>query len=96
MRTGFERLDEQLPALDVDPLNDAFQRGLGVDQVAILLGEAAEAGFQVVEFVEGVEVHRAELGELVAELGDFALHIVAARVSPLAEASSPAAARSMP
>ena len=43
---GFERGKEKLPAIDVDPLNDAFERGLGVDQVAVLLRETAEARFE--------------------------------------------------
>ena len=43
---GLQRGQEELPAVDVDPLDDPFERRLGVDQVAILLREAAEAGFQ--------------------------------------------------
>ena len=74
---GFERRQEQLAAVDVDPLDDPFERGLGVDQVAVLLREAAEAGFEIVELVERIEIHRAELVELVAELGDFVFDCVA-------------------
>ena len=53
--------------------------GLGVDQVAVLLREVAEAGFELVEFVEGIEVDRADVVELVAEFGDFAFDCVAVR-----------------
>ena len=60
-----------MPAVDVDPLDDSLERRLGVDQVAILVGELFESGFELLQFVERVEVDRADVVDLVAKLGDF-------------------------
>ena len=43
---GFQRRQEQLPAVDVDPLDDSFERRLGVDQVAILAATASRSGLR--------------------------------------------------
>ena len=75
----FQRGQKQLPAVDVDPLDDSLQRRLGLDQVAILAGELLEAGFELLQFVERFEVDGADVVDLVAQLGDFALDRFAIR-----------------
>ena len=77
----FQRRQEQLPAVDVDPLDDSLQRCLRVDQVAILVGKLFESGFELLQFVERLEIDRADVVDLVAKLGDFPLDASRSKVA---------------
>ena len=70
---GLEGGQEKLTTIDVDALDDAFESCFGIDEVVVLLRQSAKAGFKLVEFGEGVEIDGADLINLVAEVGDFAL-----------------------
>ena len=73
-RTVSSVVKKQLPAVDVDPLDDPLQRRFRLDQVAVLAGELLEAGFELFQFIERLEIDRADVVDLIAQLGDFPLH----------------------
>ncbi len=72
-----QRLGKQPPAVGVDLFDDFFQRGLGVGQIAVLVGKGFIAGFQLFEFFEGLDVDVAEIGDLASQVVDLLLHFLA-------------------
>ena len=58
---------------DIDPLRDSLERRLRVHQVAILVGKLFEAAFELLQFVQRLEVDGADVVDLIAQLGDFLL-----------------------
>ena len=74
---GFQRLGEQPPAVGVDPLDDLLQRRLGRREIVVLVGERFVAGLELFELVEGFEVDVAEVVDLLPQLFDLLLHLLA-------------------
>ena len=52
MRELFKRGQKQLPAVDVDPLNDPLSECFRLDQIAILARKLLEPRFNLLKFVE--------------------------------------------
>jgi len=84
---------KQLPAVDVDPLNNPLQRSFCLDEIPILAGKFLKPRFNLLKFIERLEVDGSDVIDLVAELSDFLLDCLrsgaeAAPCSALASAVS--------
>ena len=67
----FDRRQKELPAIDIDAFGDPLQRGLGIDQIAVLAGQLFKSAFKLFQLVERFEIDCADIVDLVAKLGDF-------------------------
>src|SRR6185369_6448135 len=61
-----QRRQKQLPAVDVDALNNPLQRCFGLDQVSVLRRKLLESGFNLVQFIERIEIDGPNVVNLVA------------------------------
>ena len=60
------------------------QRVLGRGQIVVLRRQTGEAGFQLFDFAQGVEVHAADAVDLRPQVGDFGLDLLAGAPVPRA------------
>ena len=75
---GFQGLDKQAAAVGVDLLDDPGQCVLGVGKVFELRRKRTVALFQMIEFLQGLEIHVAQRIDFLTQGVDLLLHFRAA------------------
>ena len=54
---NFQCFREQPPTVDIDPVDDLFERTLGRRKILELIGQRFVTRFELIEFVERFEIH---------------------------------------